>query len=262
MKSRVGLCLILATVVVSAVLRAQGPVEGKNTVMIRGQAQDVYLFPAQGARQQPYPKVLFAPGDGGWRGLAIKISQIIAAWGYDVYGLDTKHYLESFTGESTLTVPDVMNDFREMAKWVTKGADERVNLVGWSEGAGLCLLAAAAGENKKIFTGLLDFSLAESNVLTWRWSDYLTYITHRDSGEPEFGSIGFLPAVAPLPVMLIQSTGDEYVSAEASRRLHSAAREPKKFALINAKNHRFAGNRDELFRNLREGLQWIRHTTP
>jgi alpha-beta hydrolase superfamily lysophospholipase len=262
MRSRVGLCLILATVVVSAVLRAQVPAVGKNTVMIRGRAQDVYFFPAQGARQQPYPKVLFAPGDGGWRGLAIKIAQTIASWGYDVYGLDTKHYLESFTAESTLTVPDVMNDFRTMTKWMTKDTEERVNLVGWSEGAGLCLLAAAAGENKKIFTGLLDFSLTESNVLAWRWSDYLTYITHRDSGEPGFGSVGFLPAVAPLPVMLIQSTGDEYVSVEASKRLYSAAREPKKLVLINAQNHRFTGNRDELLRNLREGLQWIRQTTP
>ena len=114
MKSRVGLCLIFAAVGVAAVLRAQGPAEGKNTVMIRGRAQEVYFFPAQGVRQQPYPKVLFAPGDGGWRGLAIKISQTIASWGYDVYGLDTKHYLESFTAESTLTVPDVMNDFQAM----------------------------------------------------------------------------------------------------------------------------------------------------
>ena len=262
MKSRVGLCLILVTVFVPAVLRAQGPAEGKNTVMIRGQAQDVYFFPAQGARQRPYPKVLFAPGDGGWRGLAIKISQAIASWGYDVYGLDTKHYLESFTAESMLTVPDVMNDLGMLAKWMTKSTDERVNLVGWSEGAGLCLLGAAGSENKKTFTGLVGLGLTENNVLAWRWSDYLTYITHRDSGEPGFGSLGFLPVVAPLPVMLIQSTGDEYVSAEASRRLYSAAREPKKLVLIDAQNHRFVGNRDELFRNLREGLQWIRQMTP
>jgi len=262
MKSRVGLCLILATVVVAAVLRAQGPAEGKNTVMIRGQAQDVYFFPAQGARQRPYPKVLFAPGDGGWRGLAIKIAQAIASWGYDVYGLDTKHYLESFTAESMLTVPDVMNDWGMIAKWMTKSTDERVNLVGWSEGGGLCLLAAAGRENKKTFTGLVGLGLTENNVLAWRWSDYLTYLTHRDPGGPSFESGGYLPAVTPLPLYLIQSTGDQYVSVEASKRLYLAAREPKKLVLVTAQNHRFDGNQDEMFRNLREGLQWTRQTTP
>ena len=259
MKLRISLCLLLVAVATSLPLRAQSP---ENKVNIRGQLLDVYFFSAQGARQQPHSKVLFVSGDGGWRGCAIKIAQTIASWGYDVYGLDTKHYLESFTGESTLTVPDVMNDFRALAEWMTKGNGERVNLVGWSEGAGLCLLAAAGRDNKRIFTGLVGLGLTENNVLAWRWSDYLTYLTHRDPGGPSFESSGYLPAVTPLPLYLIQSTGDQYVSVEASKRLYLAAREPKKLVMVNAQNHRFDGNQDEMFRNLREGLQWIRQTTP
>ena len=259
MRLRISLCLLLVTVASSLPLRAQSP---ENKVNIRGQSLDVYLFSAQGARQQPHSKVLFVPGDGGWRGRAIKIAQTIASWGYDVYGLDTKDYLESFTGGSTLTVPDVMNDFRSLAEWMTGDSGERVNLVGWSEGAGLCLLAAAGSENKKTFTGLVGLALSEKNVLAWRWSDYLTYLTHRNPGGPSFDSSGYLPAVAPLPSYLIQSTGDQYVSVEASKRLYLAAREPKKLVMVNAQNHRFDGNQDEMFRNLREGLQWIRQTTP
>src|SRR6185295_8774725 len=72
---------------------------GRNSAWVRSQAQDIYFYPAQGALRG---SVLFVPGDGGWRGFAIDIAQVIAQGGYDVYGLDTKRYLESFTGRTAL----------------------------------------------------------------------------------------------------------------------------------------------------------------
>ena len=81
MRLRISLCLLLVAVATSLPLRAQSP---ENKVKIRGQSLDVYFFSAQGVRQQPHSKVLFVPGDGGWRGRAIKIAQTIASWGYDV----------------------------------------------------------------------------------------------------------------------------------------------------------------------------------
>ncbi len=79
---------------------------GKNAVTVRGQREDVYFHPAAGGSKGT---ILFAPGDGGWRGLAITMAETMAGWGYDVYGLDTKRYLESFTsGSATLAETDVM----------------------------------------------------------------------------------------------------------------------------------------------------------
>jgi fermentation-respiration switch protein FrsA (DUF1100 family) len=258
MKSCFFLWAFLVMLLLPVSVSAQTPAPGKNTPVVRGQAQEIYFYPATGTRLNR--KILFAPGDGGWRGFAVTIAQTMASWGYDVYGLNTKRYLMSFTGKTTLRETDVMNDFRQLAHWMGAGESERITLVGWSEGAGLCLLAAASRENKTIFNGLIAVGLAESTVLGWRWIDNLTYITKKEPNEPKFLSADYLPAVAPLPLVMLQSSQDEYISIDAARRLFSIATEPKRFQLIEARNHRFDGNTDEFFKALREGLEWITKT--
>jgi dienelactone hydrolase len=224
---------------------------GRNSPRVRGQAQDIYFYPAQGTLRG---SVLFVPGDGGWRGFAIDIAQVMAHAGYDVYGLDTKRYLESFTGKTALRETDVMNDFREIAVWI---AQPKISLVGWSEGAGLCLLGAAAPEGKNLFTGLITLGLPAKTVLGWRTVDYLTWITKKTPNEPVFRSIDYIDRVTPLRLWMLQSTKDEYVSLDKSQELFAAASEPKRFSAVEAGNHRFDGNQKELFRLIGEGLQWL-----
>jgi dienelactone hydrolase len=234
---------------------------GKSTLMLRGRNQDLYIYAATGRLTPSAPKVLFLPGDGGWRGFAITIAQTIASWGYDVCGLDTKQYLENFTGKTTLTDKDVAADILQVAHSFS-GGTSRVIVVGWSEGAGLCLLAAAAPQGKQQLSGLVTLGLPESAVLGWRWSDYLTYVTKQPPNEPTFKTSAFLPRVAPLPIVMIHSTQDEYVPAKAAKELFSAASEPKQFWLIEARNHRFDGNTQFFFQRLREALQWIAQSAP
>ncbi|MGH9802937.1 MAG: alpha/beta hydrolase, partial [Blastocatellia bacterium] len=107
---------------------------GKNSITIRGQRQKLYFYPGAGAAA--HHKVLFAPGDGGHRGFAITIAEKLAGMGYDVYALDTKHYLSSFTGKTHLTESDVMADFHQLADWVTGNSGEKIALAGWSTGGG------------------------------------------------------------------------------------------------------------------------------
>lgn len=233
---------------------AQSP--GKNLVAIRGQKLEVYYYPATGQRLNR--KVLFAPGDGGWRGWAITIAQQMATWGYDVYGLDTKTYLESFTGKTTLTENDVMSDFRNLTLWMTGNSSERVTLIGWSEGAGLSVLAAANPENKRFFNGLITFGLGDENVLGWSWKDNITYITKLKPDQPFFYASRFMSRIAPIPYLMIQSSNDEYVPFDEAKNLATLAKEPKRVVVIKANNHRFDGNQDEFYRTLREGLQWMK----
>jgi dienelactone hydrolase len=245
---------LVAFVVFSGIALASTCSQGRNTVWIRGQAQDVYFYPAQGP---VHGSVLFVPGDGGWRGFAIDIAQTISQAGYDVYGLDTKRYLESFTGKTPLREVDVMGDFRDVAAWITQAHAAKVSLVGWSEGAGLCLLGAASPEAKSSFTGLITLGLPESNVLGWRMVDYLTWITRKMPNEPVFHSTDYMHRVSPLRLWMLQSTNDEYVPLESSRALFRAASEPKRFTAVEASNHRFDGNQSELFRLIQEGLRWL-----
>lgn len=64
-------------------------------------------------------------------------------------------------------------------------------------------------------------------------------------------------AVAPLPVFVIQSSGDQFIPNEEAESLFVQTKRPKHFSLIHANNHSFEGNRNGFFIALQKGLQWI-----
>jgi len=232
----------------------QEPVPGKNDVTIRGEHQEVYYLPATG---NPLRRtILYAPGIGGWKGWAITVGETMASWGYDVYGLDTKVYLDSFTTKSSnLSEADITRDMQALGEWASRGSTTPVIFVGWSEGAGVGVLALAGAE-KKPFVGLATFGLEDSNVIAWHWSENLTSIVKKPH-EPTFQASDYMEKIAPLPLMMIQSTHDQYVDVDEAKRLFAVAHDPKRFELVQADNHRFDGNHDQFFLVLREGLQWI-----
>jgi hypothetical protein len=63
--------------------------------------------------------------------------------------------------------------------------------------------------------------------------------------------------VSPLPLFVIASTSNEYVTPEATRSLFAAACEPKRLVMIDARDHKYSGSTESFFRALREGLNWI-----
>jgi pimeloyl-ACP methyl ester carboxylesterase len=251
---RKSVLLLTAVIAVCGMLFADVPKPGKNTVSVRGQAQNIYYFPASGASRG---KVLFAPGDGGWRGFALEIAKQMQAAGYDVYGLDTRLYLQSFADSGGLKTSDIAADYRQIADWIRQGGNGRVLLTGWSEGAGLGLAAAADKQNKSIFEGLVAIGMTEQNILAWRWTDAWAEVTKKVPNEPTFPSSLFVGQVSPLPFFIIASSDDEYTSPEATRSLVAAARDPKKFVMIEARDHKYGGNTETLFRTLRDALLWI-----
>jgi pimeloyl-ACP methyl ester carboxylesterase len=232
------------------------PQPGKNEMLTRGRQQKIYFYPAEGTNQ--HRKVLFAPGDGGWRGFAITIAEELAKAGYDVYGIDTRQYLKSFTGRAAvLSPPEIASDFNQIARWIQQGGRERLLLVGWSEGAGFGLAATADTENQTIFDGLVAIGTPEYNILAWHWRDIGAEIAKKLPDEPTFKSADFIAKVSPLPLLVIASTSNEYVTPEATRALFSEARQPKRLVMINSRDHKYSGNTEEFFRALREGLNWI-----
>lgn len=216
------------------------------------------MFKANAGDQEYQGKVLYMPGDGGLRGFSIDMCKTISGWGYDVYALDTKTYLSGFTkGKITLQANDVMRDLREITQWICQGEQQKIFLVGWSEGAGLCLLGAADSLNKDVFQGLVTIGLDDDPVLGWRLVDDITWLTKKDPREPKFDSFYYLPKVSPLPLVMIQSTKDVYVPQDVSRKMFDTAQDPKQYYLISAQNHRYDGNQEDFFKALQEGLIWI-----
>lgn len=251
----VRLAICLALLMPGIGVFADTPQTGKNKVAVRGQEQEIYFYP--GAGSGPHKKVIFAPGDGGWRGFAITIAENMAASGYDVYGIDTRHYLQSFTGSAVLKPSEIAWDFGDLAAWARQGSRDRVLLVGWSEGAGLGLAAASEPRNHAVFAGLVVLGPTEYNILAWRWKDIGAEITHSLPNEPTFKSIDLMPKISPLPLFVISSAKDEYVTPAATEALFAAAREPKRLVVIRANDHKYAGATDDFFRALKEGLTWI-----
>lgn len=239
----------------SSALFGQTPEPGKNTVMVRGQQQDVYYYHATPSRS--LGKVLFVPGDGGWRGFAITIAENLSSSGYEVYGLDTRRYLKSFTGTKVLETSEIARDLVQLTEWARQGSKDRVLLLGWSEGAGLGLAAVSDPEHRNVFQGLVAVGMTEYNILALRWSDLVAEATKKLPKEPTFKSIDFVAKISPLPLAMISSTGDEYVSVETTRKLFAAARDPKRLVLIDADNHKFEGKTHEFFFTLNETLVWI-----
>jgi pimeloyl-ACP methyl ester carboxylesterase len=230
---------------------------GLNQVAIRGQQQNVYFLPAIKGASGSKGTVLFSPGDGGWHGFAVSMAQHIAAAGYDTYGLDTHIYLSSFTTkERTLSPADVMRDYGELIRDIQQGTRAPVLLVGWSEGAGLDLLAAAAADNTGLIEGVVAVGLPTRSILGWRAADNITWITKKLPNEPTFASSDYLAKVE-VPFFMIHSRGDEFTPLSDAEQLFALLKAPKRFVVINAGNHRFGGARDELLAQLSTGLQWI-----
>ncbi len=165
-------------------------------------------------------------------------------------------YLDGFTGKATLTEDTMKSDFRELATRIRERSDEHVTFVGWSEGAGLCVLAAAAQGIKRVFDGLVAFGLGDENAIAWHSLDNLMSVVKKPN-EPTLRASTYMANIAPLPFFMIQSSHDQYTSLDEANRLFALARQPKRFVLVEGRDHRFDGNQEEFFRTLREGLEWI-----
>ena len=63
--------------------------------------------------------------------------------------------------------------------------------------------------------------------------------------------------MSPVPLYMIQSTHDEYVTERDYRQMEAAARPPKKLVLIDAANHRFTDKIAELRAGYIAALAWI-----
>lgn len=85
-----------------------------------------------------------------------------------------------------------------IAKWMQTHWRERISKVGWSEGAGLAVLAGASPDNDVVFNGVVTLGLSNTAFLGWRLRDDVTYIAHGDPDEPMFHTNDQVPKISPL----------------------------------------------------------------
>ncbi len=112
--------VLAAVVVLSACVTAPGP----------GQLPTVELAPKAGPANQPW-FAIFITGDGGWRKIDGKVSDVLRHEGIPVVGLLSNHYFakERTPEESAADIDQLIREYS--AKWNRS----RVILVGYSRGA-------------------------------------------------------------------------------------------------------------------------------
>jgi hypothetical protein len=208
----------------------------------------------------PRGTVVMGSGDVGWVGLAVARAQELSADGYVVVGVNVREYLAAFTAKNAhLSPQDIQHDFAEMSRFLASHTlrPSPVILSGVSEGAGIVVVAAAAAENHAWVSGVVTMGLPQVSEIAWRWSDFTAWITKKDADEPSAHATDYLPGIAPLPLVLIQSTRDEYVPERDYQLMDRAAGQPHTLVLINAANHRVTDKLPELRTAYTEALAWI-----
>jgi type IV secretory pathway VirJ component len=225
-----------------------------ESLLIRGQDQTLRVYGARGGLV-----AVVASGDGGWIHLGPHVADFLASKGYFVVGFDSRAYLSSFTkGGTTLSTTDVPGDFAALLDYASKGATAPPVLLGVSEGAALAVLAATDAATKARVAGVIALGLPDKAELGWRFRDSMIYVTKGVPKEPLFSTAEVIGRVAPLPLVAIHSTKDEFVSVDDVKRVMSRALEPKLLWFIEADDHRFSGKEQDLHRRLVDAIAWIR----
>lgn len=231
-----------------------GSAPSTRTIILRGKPQELHLH--GDPQREP---VIISSGDGGWLHLAPHVAELLASRGYYVVGFDAKAYLRSFTDHGQmLRIDDVPGDFATVVSLACDGSGGKPMLIGVSEGAGLSVLAAASPVLKPQIRGVIGLGLGDRNELAWRWQDSIIYLTKGVPDEPTFSAAEFISRVTPIPIALLRSTRDEYVTPEEADRMADRAREPKRVWTVRAADHRFSDNLPEFDARLMEAVEWIR----
>ena len=230
-------------------------------VAVRGQQFNVHFYRPDGDR--PAIPAIYACGDGGWRGLAPRTAQQLAHMGFAVAGIDSKVYLRQFsTLQNPLTIKQLAHDYVDVANALRSYAKVNpgtpVYVYGWSLGAGFAIAVGSDVETRSNWAGIISIGLPRQNQLVSGVNGNHANLSNEGNALFGFRSEKVLSMIAPVPLVMIQSTSDTASPQKVGTALFATAKDPKKFVLIKASNHRFSGAREEFYAALSDAVTWIR----
>jgi dienelactone hydrolase len=230
-------------------------------VTVRGQQFKVHFYRPQG--DKPATPAIYACGDGGWRGLAPRTAEQLAHMGFAVAGIDSKVYLREFSSvESPLTINQLARDYVDLAgalrAYAKVDSALPVYIYGWSLGAGFAIAVGSDVQTRSNWAGIISIGLPKQNQLVSGVRGNHTNLNNEATALFGFRSEDLLPRIAPVPLVMIQSTSDTASPQKVGNALFASAGNPKKYVLIKASNHRFSGAREEFYAALGNAVTWMR----
>ena len=229
-------------------------------VAVRGQPFKVHFYRPQG--DGAAIPAIYACGDGGWRGLAPRTARQLAHMGFAVAGIDSKVYLREFSSiRDPLTIKQLARDYADVAEplrsYARVDAAAPVYVYGWSLGAGFAIAVGSDVETRTNWAGIISIGLPRQNQLVSGVSGNHANLNSEANALYGFRSEDVLALIAPVPLVMIQSTSDTASPQKVGNALFAAARNPKKYVLIKASNHRFSGAREEFYEALGDAVTWM-----
>ena len=183
--------------------------------------------------------------------------------GFAVAGIDSKIYLRELSSvNSPLTINQLARDYVDIAKALRVYAKDDpatpVYVYGWSLGAGFAIAVGSDVETRANWAGVISIGLPKQNQLvSGVGGNYVNLNNHSDALYG-FRSEQVMAEIAPVPLVMIQSTSDTASPPKVGTSLFANARNPKKYVLIKASNHRFTGAREEFYAALGNAVAWMR----
>lgn len=241
------------------------PREFERALMLNGHQLTLHL--TNPARAGARSVLLYATGDGGWRGKDVDTYRQLVAMGHATAGFSSPEYLKYLGGGSEMTTParlardyDAIIDFSKASLMLSD--ETPVILVGVSRGAGLAVVAAGQGLLRRELSGVVAIGLTREEEHVHRFTRLL-----ERSGKPPvrtpiiIQTYQYLRRLGPQPISVIQSTRDNYLPADAARLLFGPDTERRQFHAIDARNHAFANARPLLYDAIQASLVWIDRLT-
>ena len=213
----------------------------------------------------PVVPAIYACGDGGWRGLAPRTAQQLAHIGFVVAGIDSKVYLRDFSSLDTpLTIKQLAHDYADIARALRNyrklDSGTPVYVYGWSLGAGFAIAVGSDVETRANWAGIISIGLPKQNQLISGVGGNHANLKLEANALYGFRSADVLARIAPVPLVMIQSTSDTASPPNVGRELFATANDPKRYVIIKASNHRFSGAREEFYAALGDAVSWMRET--
>ncbi len=211
----------------------------------------------------PRAMLLYATGDGGWRGNDRHVFDELASLGYPVAGFSARTYLKNLGYVADTTTPGrLARDYERLIDFSRRALelpdDTPVLLVGVSRGAGLEVVAAGQRVLRGTVAGVLAVALTKEE-------EYVRHYRVRPGRTPPgmptrelvtINTYEYLPRLT-VPVAVIQSTRDGYLPADKARELFGPDTSDRQLHAIDAWDHSFSGARQELYRQMEASLDWL-----
>jgi len=230
-------------------------------VTVRDQQFRVHFYRPR--NDNPAVPAIYACGDGGWRGLAPRTAQQLAHLGFAVAGIDSKVYLREFSSpQHPLGINQLSRDYADIARalriYAKVDTATPVYVYGWSLGAGFAIAVGSDSQTRANWAGIISIGLPKQNQLVSGLGANHANLNNEANASYGFRSQDVLAQIAPMPLVMIQSTSDTASPQKVGNMLFESAKNPKKYVLIKASNHRFSGARDEFYAALGDAVAWMK----